>query len=177
MADRFYIVMPSCRWGNIERLSRRWLTEMEPHPFEIRWWIMAQGPEPDPKGVNKTNEALRMIRDGWLMAASDDTLHEPALLRRLGEVIKDNPDKRAVVVSERRPCGCVLHASPDSMKRCRVDGQQIIWRSDFIYNQQFDYEHRGDQADGDLAERMWAHDSSAFLFLDEVLVNFNSLEH
>ena len=175
MSDRFYVVMPTSRPWNIPRIAHRWLSEMEPHPFEIRWWVMVQGPEPDPKGVNKSNEALRLIKDGWVMAASDDTVHEPALLRRLGEVVKDNPNIKAIVVSERRPGDNVLHAHPDNMRKCHVDGQQVIWRGDFINNQQFDYGGFGPAADGDLIERMWAHDKGAFFFLDEVLVNFNSL--
>ncbi len=61
MAERMHVIMSCSRPDNIPIIAPTYL-KMSPHPFELRWHICQQGPEPDPKGIAKNNEMLDMIR-------------------------------------------------------------------------------------------------------------------
>ena len=92
MAIRLHILTPLTRPWHLPRIAHYLFGgETEAHPFEVRWHICQQGPEPDPGGVNKINECLDMIKDGWFVTWCDDTVHNPATLRRLSEVIEGQP--------------------------------------------------------------------------------------
>jgi hypothetical protein len=148
---------------------------MEPHPFELRWHLCIQGPDPDPKGSRKINEMLDNIQSGWCWWPSDDTIEHPALYRRLGETIAANPTAGAIVVSQHRGGGHVLHARPDAMKVCHVDGAQVIWDRAFIGSERHQEKHGG-TADGNFIVNKWREAPERFVFLDEVLTNWNSLD-
>lgn len=182
MSERLHIIMPCARPWNIPVIApaflglRSFAGEPVSHPFELRWHILLQGPEPDPKGVNKVNEALAMIRDGWFATWSDDTVHDPRIFQRLGEAIAQNPNAVAVVFSECRPGGGVLHAAPGEMLPCHVDGSQVIMRRDFLGDARMDYAQYKDQADGYLLKQLHDRAPKQFVFVDEVLVYYNRLE-
>lgn len=177
MAERLHIIMPSNRPWNIARLSEAYLEKMEPHPFELRWHIMLQGPEPDPKGTRKTNEAIDFIPNGWLMMLADDTDQHPALFRRLGEVVAKNPDAGAVVFSQDRYRGkFTLHAHPNNMTPCHVCGSQVVWNREFLGSHRYEYEKYGGTCDGELIKKVFDLHPERFVFVDEVLIRFGSLE-
>lgn len=150
---------------------------MEPHPFEVRWHILLQGPEEDPKGVNKVNEGIDQAPDGWLMLISDDTDQHPALFRRLGETIAANPKAGAVVFSQDRHEGRFhLRARPDNMHPCHVCGGQIAWERAFLGTNRYNYAKHGGTCDGELIRFMYKQAPERFVFVEEVLTKFGSLE-
>lgn len=179
MTERFHAIMPCSRPQLMPRVMRYWLEELDPHPFELRLHLMIQGPEPDPYGVRKINEMLRLLpNDGWVFTPSDDTVHAPELLAAVG-AHAGNHDCGAVVFSERRPpgdsAGELLIAAPENMRRSHVDGQQIIWRTSFIRGELFDFAGFGCQCDGAMVEKLYARSPGKFVFDPRVLINFNSL--
>ena len=188
MSERLHIVMPFTRPGNLDRLAQYYLVDMESHPFELRWHLMVQGPEPDPKGLNKVNEALRMFNTGWVWAPSDDAIHERELFRRLSEVAQVHPAAGAIVFSERRrgvipwtgqpwPSGeGVLRACPAEMHPCHIDGSQVFFRAELLRGIQLDTRRWPGEADGHFIVEVYKRFPLRFIFVDEPLIKFNSLE-
>lgn len=175
-APRLHVLMACSRPQNIPLLVNAYL-EQEPHPFEVRWHILRQGPEPDPKGIRKVNEMLDLLPGGWFMTVSDDTAQAPSLYRRLGEVIQSVPNAGAVVFSQvRKRGGWIQHAAPENMAPYRVCGGQVIWRRDFVGDKRFDFETHGDTCDGVFIQEMFQAHPEGFVFHDEPLMYFGSLE-
>ena len=176
-APRLHIVMPCARPWNIPVLAPRYLEKMDAHPFELRWHIYLQGPDADPKGSNKCNEAIDDIRDGWLFLFADDTDQHPSLFRRLGEVIKRHPKAGAVVFSQDRHGGrFILRAFPQNMKPCHVCGGAVAWERKFLGDNRYNYDKHGGTTDGELIKHMFTLDPNRFVFVDEVLTRYGSLE-
>lgn len=174
MSERLHIITPMSRPWHLSRIAWNYFGEMEPHPWEIRWYVFGQGPEPDFKGQNKNNEAINQIKDGWLYMWSDDATQHPSLFRRLSEVVSGHPDAGAIVFSEERP-GHILHASKDTVKPCHICGSMICYKREFLGDNRYDTPAHGDQADGHLAEKLYNEHPEKWVFVDEILLKFNSL--
>lgn len=176
-APRLHIIMPCARPHNIPKLAASYLQKWEPHPWEIRWHIMLQGPDSDPKGNHKCNEGVDCVPDGWLMLIADDTEQHPSLLRRLAEVIEQNPQAGAVLFNQDRHAGrSILMARPENMTPCYVCGGQIVWNREFLGPNRYNFEKHGGTADGELIRFMYRQAPERFVFVNETLMRFGSLE-
>jgi hypothetical protein len=201
-APRLYILMPVSRPHNLPRITHFYLTQMEEHPFEVRWLMGVQGRnEPDPKGMRKVDELMRMVPGGWFIAQADDTVHHPALFRRIAEVIEKNPRAGAIIFSGQRsrrlslrrrikqawsilvsgrpgksPEPVILKACPENMRPCHVCGSQMVFKKEFVGDQTFDFDTHGKLCDGVFIEKLWKKDPGAFVFVDEPLAWFGSME-
>lgn len=175
MSERFHILTPCARPQNIARIWES-IQASEPHPFEVRWHIAAQGPEPDPFGINKTNELLDGACDGWVLTFADDSLIHPSLMRRVGEIAAQQPHAGAIIVTQqRRDYLGVLRACPENMEIGRVSGDQIVWRREFLGDSRFDYAKHAHCCDGALICERYQAAPERFVFVDEVLSWFNRL--
>jgi hypothetical protein len=185
-APRLHIVMPVSRPKNLARIIANYLEEQQPHVFELRWHLMVQGVEADPKGYKKCNEGAAMCNSGWLWFPSDDSLQEPSLFRRLAELIQQHPDARAIVFSERRSGVCpytggtwpkepgILRAAPENMKRCHVDCTQVFFHHSL--KPHFNCREYGDEADGACIVRLYEANATRFVFAPDDYVTFGSLD-
>lgn len=173
-----HLIMPSRRYWNIGRIATAWMKEAEPHSLELRWHIGIQNKIPDAWGMDKTNELIDLVPgQDWLMLLSDDSCHHPALFRRIEEVIKANPEKRAIIFSEQRqPAYWVLHAAPQNMRPCYCDGQQLVVRKDFLGDLRYNREKYGNQADGNLIQQLYQSAPDNFVFVPEILLEFGANE-
>lgn len=177
MIPRIYIVMPVSRPENLGRIAQYYLSDMEPHPFEIRWLIGMQGPEPDPKGINKENELIDMIPGvGWFLTQADDTFHDPSLFRRIAEIIEANPNAGLIAFSGQRGPGGVLNACPENACVCHMCGSQIVIKKEFMGSDRFNYQEHGVLSDGRMIEHLKAKDPSRIVYVDELLTYFNRME-
>ena len=150
---------------------------MEPHPYELRIHIMAQGPERDDKGTDKTNEGIQMIQDGWLFMNADDAIPYPACFRRLAEITKANPHIGAVVFGCRRELradGC--RDTVTNLANMLIQGGQVAWKREWLGEWRYDNAHRGG-CDPKLAMLKLRSDPSKVFMCDECLTTFNSLTH
>jgi hypothetical protein len=177
-APRLHILMAASRPRFIEKLISAYMEKMEPHPFELRWHLLIQGPEPDPKGILKTNEMLDVLKgqDAWFFNPSDDTEEHPALFRRLHEAVSSNPTCGAVVFSQVRPGGGVLQACPENMHPGSVDGSQVFWSLPVFGHCRYDWDQFGCGCDGHCIQSVYKNCPDRFVFVDEPLIQFGSLE-
>lgn len=188
MSPRLHIIMPVTRPKNVARIVHNYLVEQQPHPFELRWHLMVQGPEPDPKGYHKSNEGAAMCQSGWLWFPSDDSLQPENLFRRLGELIAKHEYARAIVFSEHRPGVCpytggawpkdkpqwMLIADPANMRRCHVDCTQVFFHHSL--KPYFNSNTPHNEADGAYIEGIYAERPDAFVFAPDDFVTFGSLD-
>ncbi len=186
MSERLHIVMPVSRPKNLHLILDNYLEHQLQHPFEIRWHLMLQGPEPDPKGYLKCCEGAVLCSTGWLWFPSDDSLQETYLFRRLGEVMSANPHARAIVFSEKRGGVCpytggawpldpgILFARPENMKRCHVDCTQVFFHHSL--KPFFNTKDYGDEADGGFIVDTYQKHQDLFVFSPDDFVLFGSLD-
>jgi len=181
--------MPTSRPWNLPTIIKCYLQDMEPHPFEIRWHLMCQGPEPDPKGFYKSSEGIGCAPDGWLWFPSDDSIQPSTLFWRLGKIIQSCNGIGAVVFSQRRRGVCpwtggswdneepgILRADPANMKKCRVDCTQVFFERMFLNGFRFQPAKHGSECDGGMIEELFERDPSRFVFAPNDYVFFNSLD-
>jgi hypothetical protein len=178
MNERLSVIIPCSRPWNIPLIWHHYTTQQEPHVFELRFHFLLENREHgDPKGVFKLNEGLLQVPDGWLIVPADDTLQHPSLFRRLGEVITEHPDCGAVVFSQQRgkDPGHVIHANKDTVIPGRICGGQICWKRSFIGDNRWNFDVHREGADGYFAKMMHDQAPDKFVFIDEVLMYFDSL--
>jgi len=179
MSPRLHLLMPCAYPERLPALLPSYTTAMEPHAWELRIHILLQGPDADPKGILKVNECLEEIRGdgGWFMTPSDDTIQHPALFRRMGEELAQNPDAVAIVVGQERRDGLGnLFACPEQVRIGRIDGMQTCWNRAWIKQERYEWEKWGMFCDGEFAVRMFARAPQRFIFIPEMLTRHNSLE-
>lgn len=179
MQTELHVITPSAKPWNIPVIAPR-ILQAAPCSLAIRWHILVQGEDSDPKGFAKINRCLDYIpMDSYFFTPSDDTIHSIHLFRRFGEIIANNPEIRAVVFSEQRgpdEDNRILHASAENMKPGLLDGSQVIWSRAFVGDKRYDYGKYQHEADGFFGQELFEQDPKAFYFCDEVLCKFNSLE-
>jgi len=149
---------------------------MEPHHWELRIYVMAQGPLlPDPLGVRKCNEALDLVKSGWVFTFADDTTQHPALFRRLWEIIQANPHAGCVIFTEARG-GSVFSIHEADPATGFICGGSLAYEISFLGNLRFDTDDPLHRTDGRLVSRLWSKDPSRFIKVDEILTRENSLQ-
>lgn len=180
---RLFLLIPSYRPHWAWRCVRFYLTEMEPHPFELRTIVASQNVYPDPCGIQKLNECLDLIDSdcpSWLFTFADDTIQHASLFRRLGETIEAKPHARAVMfdqVTRHAKDGTgVLRVGPNNCRPCHCCGGQVAWRRDFIGNNRFGYAEFGGRCDGEFIQARYRENPEAFVFVNEPLTYFGSFE-
>ena len=179
MSPRLHILMPCARPERLLKILPAYTMGMEQHPFEVRIHILLQGPDPDPKGIRKCNEALDEIAGvgGWFVTYADDTVQHPSLFRRMGDALVAHPDAVAIVVGQERRDGIgPLDARPDQVQIGRIDGAQVCWNRDWVRSERYEWEKWEHLCDGEFAVRMFAKAPQRWVFIQERLTNHNKLE-
>lgn len=174
MADRLHLITPCCRAKNFVRMAEHYLCNMSPHPWELRWHVLVQGPEPDPYGCNKANECLDQISGGWILFLSDDVLHDKSLFRRAHEIISGNPDCRAIVFwgyERGKP-----YKNPPKSNICNNIGQ-VFFQREFFGDERFNLATYGNNTDVVIVNNLYAKKPEAFILNDrkEMLIEYNNL--
>jgi len=152
----------------------------EPHDLNIRWHIGFQNKEDDLKGIEKVNELIDLIPvdpSNWVCFAADHTWIHQSFFRRLGELIRENPSKRGIIVSgERRdPNYRILHAQPKNIVPGKVCGSQCVYRRDLIGDERFNWDRYQSGCDGELAKSLFERNRNDFLLVDEVLTSYQGV--
>ncbi len=164
----FHVLTAVTRVDNLPRLGAS-LAVMAP---EAHWHLGFDRLHQHVGGQAVKNRLLDGIHDGWVWVLDDDTLAHPSLYRRIAEVLRDQPETQAVVVSQERRNGVILHASSDQVRTGYVDIGQAVLRRDLIGDARLPECYEGD---GRFLERVLA-DRTDVVYLDEVLSFHNALE-
>jgi len=188
-APRLHICMAVTRPQNIPIIARNLIEAQYSHPFELRWHLAVQGPEPDPKGSRKFNEMVDAVPDGWLHLMADDTIHMPSLFARLGDTIAANPNAGVVMFNQERPEAypginsislgngkVMLRAQKEHMSPGYCCGGQAFYERGFLGNRRYNHQEHLHASDGYLLAELYHEAPERFVFVNEILVRFNSLE-
>ncbi len=84
-------------------------------------------------GQHLKNLMIADILNGdWVCILDDDTIMHPKFLRKIYRAYHHHPHVNAIVVSQKRTTGFVMHASPENMVAGKVDAGQAVIRRSFI---------------------------------------------
>jgi hypothetical protein len=86
------------------------------------------------------NDMLDRINDGWCLLLDDDTLLHPEILQTLDQVLKDNPETKAIVVNQ----DDILIARRENIRVGGIDAGQVIARRDLIGDNRLPLVYEGD---------------------------------
>jgi len=158
--------------------SAFYLWGMAPHPFELRMLVAQQGCEDDPKGISKVNELIDMVPgdDSWIFTPADDTLQDERLFNQFGKVIWENPNAAAVLFDQMRSPGFILECGPQNVGIGRVCGGQIFWKKSTLGTSRFDFATYAHECDGQLIVSKFEEHKKDFVFVNQPLCKFNSLQ-
>jgi hypothetical protein len=116
-------------------------------------------------------DVIPICSEDWLFMLDDDTLPHPNLLNVVVSKIVGNPKLQAIIVSQDRGNGQVLHAAVDNLKVGQIDMGQAIMRRSLIGDKRIPLLYGGDG--------LWLtevlHNQHDVLYLDEVLSWYNKL--
>lgn len=157
--------------------------------FEVRWMIVFDIAVSDPidmpgamvdgvyiplscYGYGQRNHAIDRITDGWLYFLDDDNLIHPALAD-LGQLIRENPNKRAFAFDQEHIDGWIRTVSPETMKVNHVDMAQVAIRRDLIGDDRFPLQFYN--GDGMFIQNAYEKAPDDWLFEHRVMSYYNAL--
>jgi len=108
----------------------------------------------------------------WLYILDDDTLPDPTIFQRFAAIVSDDLKTRAVIFSQRREDGSILHAGPENVAPQHIDIGQAFLRRDFIGAGRIPERYDGD---GIFLACILRVEPSRVRFVDEPLSRHNSL--
>ncbi len=120
-------------------------------------------------GYSLRNRMLDDITDGWVWCLDDDCTAHPKLYRTVDKLARG--DTPAVVVSQKREDGTILHAKPENVAVDYIDIGQAIIRRDWIDNLR--YQEDVYAADGHFLEAVLGQ--ALVVFVDDVLSFHNNI--
>jgi glycosyltransferase involved in cell wall biosynthesis len=130
-------------------------------------------------GHGLINKTIDQIDDGWIHVLDDDNILHDNFINRFSEIVKENPDKKAIIVSQsvggRDFTGLDIRvASPDNCKVRGIDMAQFILRRDLL-SDKYRIPSMNYAGDGMMIEQIFNENSNDFVFVDEVLCHYNGL--
>ena len=126
-------------------------------------------------GIHQKNLGFDLADDlAYCVVLDDDNVIHPRFLPRMTEIIRQNPMKRAFVVSQRRWDMCSLRAAADMMKPCSVDNTMCLVQKSLIGGRRHDPGRAGIEDFHYIREILDAAPEE-FVFVDEMLAYYNYL--
>lgn len=110
---------------------------------DLTWHLRHDREHAHVGGQRPKNVMLDEVRDGWVWVLDDDTLAHPGLFTALQPHF-DDPDVDAVVVSQLRRDGSVLHAAPGNVMPNFIDIGQAVIRRERIGDERIPETYDGD---------------------------------
>lgn len=126
-------------------------------------------------GINQKNHGIDHAEPGFYHLLDDDNIIHPAFFKKIAEVIKANPDKRAFGFNQLRwdshgdlPC------REDRMIPGKIDNTMFVVHTDFIGPKRYDLSKSG-MEDGFFFSELYGQDPNAWVFVDEYVTYYNYL--
>ena len=163
---KVHVLTAVSRPQNLPRLARSLAKGANGH--EIVWHWRFDLNRTDVGGQAAKNAMLDEIQDGWVYVLDDDTLMHPRLLSKL----TDDPEVRAIIVSQQRKHEQSLAATSDNLRVGHIDIGQALLRREMIGSERIPLLHFGD---GLFLETL-LKGKPGVVFCEEELSYYNSLE-
>jgi len=126
-------------------------------------------------GINQKNYGIDHAEPGYYHLLDDDNIIHPAFFKKLSEVIKANPGKRAFGFNQLRwDHHGDLQCRADRMRPARIDITMFVVHTDFIGTKRYDVTKAGLE-DGFFFQELYKQDPSAWVFTDEYVTYYNYL--
>ncbi len=164
---KLHVLTPVTRPQNLVEVGRsleRWgEVDMTWH-LKFDWFKRSLG------GYALRNRMLDDIHDGYVWCLDDDCTAHPKLYQTVRKLARG--DAPAIVVSQQREDGGILHAKPENLMVDYIDIGQAVIRRDVIG----DHRYRTDEyaADGVFLEAVLGH--VPVVFVDQVLSFHNNIQ-
>lgn len=127
-------------------------------------------------GINQKNHGIDHAQTGYYHLLDDDNIIHPAFFKKVADVIKANPDKRAFGFNQLRwdqhgnlPCRA------DRMCPGKIDNTMFVVHTDFIGAKRYDLTKAGIE-DGVFFQELYHQDPNAWVFVDEYVTYYNFLK-
>jgi hypothetical protein len=138
----------------------------------VAWRWVFDTPRTQIGGQALKNQMLDNVRGGYVWCLDDDTLVHPDVLLDVEASIQGRPRvSRAVIVSQQRTSGDVLHARPENICVGGVDIGQAFLRRDLIGDRRIPIDYNGD---GLFLEAVLRGERNV-VYLDKVLSLHNAI--
>ncbi len=124
---KLHVLTPVTRPQNLVEVGRsleRWGDVDMTWHVKFDWFKRSLG------GYNLRNLMLDDITDGYVWCLDDDCTAHPKLYQTVAKLVRR--DASAVVVSQKREDGTILHAKPENLMVDYIDIGQAIIRRDVI---------------------------------------------
>ncbi len=163
---KLHVLTPVTRPQNLVELGRsleRWGDVDMTWHLKFDWFKRSLG------GYHLRNLMLDDITDGYVWCLDDDCTAHPKLYQTVAKLVRR--DAPAVVVSQKREDGTILHAKRENVMVDYIDIGQAIIRRDVIGN----YRYMKDEyaADGHFLEVVLGN--TPIVFVDDVLSFHNNI--
>lgn len=168
-----HLLTPVTRKENIREISRsidQAARLVRGQSLEIHWHHVV-GETDDPGGQRSKNRMLDRIDnpEAWVLVLDDDTLMHRRLLHWF---MRSKDEAPAVIVSQERADGEILHAAPGNVRPGMIDIGQAILRRDLIGKRRIPERYDGD---GEFLVRV-LDSGKVGVYVDRVLSYHNRLE-
>lgn len=144
-------------------------------PFRIQKERWAGGP--CVYGINQKNRGIDLCDKGFYYLLDDDNIIHPELLKRVGELTRQHPQKKAFAFNQQRwDKHGNLRARPETMIPMRIDNSMFVVSTELIGADRYDIT-KASLEDGFFFQGLFHKDPGSFLFVDEYLAYYNYLNH
>jgi len=126
-------------------------------------------------GIHQKNLGFDLADDrAYCVILDDDNVIHPKFFRRMTEIIRQNPVKRAFICSQQRWDMCSLRAAADMMLPCSVDNTMCLVQKSLIGARRHDPAKAGIE-DFHYIRGILDSAPEEFVFVDEMLAYYNYL--
>lgn len=124
-------------------------------------------------GINQKNFGIDHCEQGYYHLLDDDNKVHPAFFKRISQILKEHPEKKAFGFNQRRwDQHGDLRAIPEKMFPGSIDNTMFVVHTDFIGLKRYDIKHAGCE-DGWFFHDLYKKDPTAWFFINEFLAYFN----
>lgn len=128
-------------------------------------------------GILQKNMGIDLCDDGFYYLLDDDNIIHPNFFKRIGELIRANPDKEAFAFNQQRwDFHGNISATPERMVPGKIDNSMFVVHTKLIGSDRYNLGLAGNE-DGYFFQGLYLKKKETFLFVDEFLAYYNYITH
>ncbi len=171
-ADVRWIMVFDTPWNASEGVAR-----MLAGPSRVRMHPALYPGGPTKFGIHQKNMGMDLIEDGFYHCLDDDNIVYPKFFEGVTRLIRNSPNKKAFVFSQRRwDLHGDLRAMASRMNPCFIDNTMFVVHKALIGTRRYDPDRAGLE-DYYFFRALYDQEPGAFEFSDDFLAYYNYLRH